>query len=283
MIRTWIALLILLAATQSAMAFAVMKPEECAQALEIIGVGTERPDAIGISKDGWCQMPQGFGAGASLEWRAEGLAQLLQHSRAPGALEIRIQSEDLLDLLAQGKEPGAPPIPVQIVLTLRSNADENQVVIEQLRIMGPKDNTLLLQGILHDVDLSSFAMAQVSMGSAKLRDVSLIASGNRHLEPYLRPYFGRTFPERSRRRTAMVAKVSDWPDQSFPPATKRAVKQLIANLPAPNGTFRAKIDMGPGLSAGAFVRPYVFGDMQDDIVQNILGGMVFHAEWTPLE
>jgi len=131
--------------------------------------------------------------------------------------------------------------------------------------------------------LSSLAKMQLSLGRARLRDVTMVAHGNHKLESYLRPYFGATLPERSRKRAAMIDKVLDWPDHSFPPATKRAVQKLIASLPAPNGSLQVKVDMGAGLSAGIFMQPVLFGGSFDDMLKSALEGMVFQANWTAAE
>lgn len=281
--RIGLALIALMALPQQASAFTAMQVNDCNAAWQIIEKGTSAEGSHSVTKDGWCKVPTPAGSKASLEWRAEGLERFLQHSLAPTALAIRVEGADLADMLELETKPDAPAIPVKIMLVLRENAQDKQVVIEKLEITGPKDNRVLLQGILHDVDLSSVAKTQFSMGSAKLRDVVLVALGNRQLEPYLRPYIGATFPERTRRRSAMIDKVTEWPDHSFPPETKQAVKQLIATLPAPNGTLRVEVDMGAGLSAGILMRPVLYGEALDDMIKSTLEGMIFHATWTAAE
>lgn len=124
---------------------------------------------------------------------------------------------------------------------------------------------------------------QNSLGTAKLRDVTIDATGNRKLESYLRPYIGMTFPERSRKRSAMIDKVSDWPARSFPRATKRAVQQLIAALPAPHGNLRVKVDTGAGLSVSLLVQTVLFGGAVKERVPQILAGTIFRATWTVAE
>lgn len=280
MIRHWLTLFALLALSQQASAFSTMQPSDCQAAWQIIEKGTNTLNKHRVSEDGWCQVPLPSAAKVRLEWRAEGMQRVLQDNLAPTALAIRVAGVDLLDALGEPKQPGAPVLLVGAELVLRENASARQVLIEKLEIIGPADNRVMLQGVVDDIDLSSLAKMQVSMGSAKLRNVDLVATGNRQLAPFLRPYIGTTFSERSRKRSAMIDKVSEWPGHSFPPATKRAVTQLIATLPAPNGTLRATVDTGAGLSAGIFVQTFVFGHGGDDFLDNLLAGLIFHATWT---
>jgi len=282
--RVWLALIALLASLHQAAAFSTMVVEDCEAAWHKIMQAAKPHVQHSVSDDGWCQVIDKSGIDIDqIEWRAENLQRVLQQSLAPTALAIRITDADMLRTLGLGVKPDAPAMPMQITLVLRENAPAKQLLIETLLITGPKDNVLSLRGVFYDVDLSSLAKMQLSLGSAKLRDLVLIADGNRKLEPYLRPYIGATFPERSRRRSAMIDKVSDWPDHSFPPATKRAVQRLIAVLPAPNGTLRAEIDTGADLSAGLFVQTFLFGGSTKELGARILDGTVFHATWTAAE
>lgn len=102
-------------------------------------------------------------------------------------------------------------------------------------------------------------------------------------DEHQRPYIGKTFPERSRKRSAMMDKIDDWPNSSFPASTKRAVKHLIGTLPAPNGTLRASVDMGAGLPAAVLMRGALLGPTFDDVISGVIDGMVFQATWTAAE
>lgn len=281
MIAARLALIALLVAPVCSHAFSRMEIQDCDAAWQA-AMGEQVRHSL--SKDGWCRAenPMGFDFD-QFEWRAEGLEQALQDTLPPTALAIRVTDGNMLNALGQKTKPGAPAIPMQITLVLRQNPQHKQVVIETLEIAGPKDNVVSLKGAFHDVDLSSIAKMQFSLGSAKLRDVTLVGFGNRKLEPYLRPYIGDTFPERSRKRSAMIDKVSEWPSHSFPTATKTAIKQLIATLPAPNGTLRADIDTGAGLSAAIFIQTFVFGGSAKSLGDRILDSTVFHATWTAAE
>ncbi len=291
--RYCLALILLLTAPVQAVAFSEMQQGDCAAAWKIINKAHEtRALLFKRSLDGWCHVPtfvpdteaviKGFDFD-QIEWRAEGLERVLEQSLPPTALAIRVTDADMLRKLGLRGDVDLPVIPMQIVLVLRQNAKDRQLVIENLTISGPKGNEVSLRGVFHNVDLSSTAKMQISLGGANLRDVVLVATANRKLEPYLRPYIGKTFPERTRKRSAMIDKVAEWPDHSFPPETKRAVQQLIAVLPAPNGTLRVKVDTGAGLSAAIFVQTYVFGEPVDDMINRVLGGVVFNANWTAAE
>lgn len=287
--RHFWALFLLLTAPIQATAFSAMQPDDCAAAWEIINKGHKTGAVVNrLSDDGWCLVPaaqaavEGFDFDL-IEWRAEGIERLLEQSLPPTTLTIRVTDADMLRKLRVRGDADAPAMPMQIMLSLRDNAQDRQLVIENLLITGPKGNVVSLQGVFHNVDLSSTAKMQISLGGVNLRDVVLVAKANRKLEPYLRPYIGATFPERTRRRSAMIDKVTDWPDHSFPPETKRAVQQLIAVLPAPNGALRVEVDTGAGLSAAIFVQTYVFGEPVDDMINRVLGGVVFNANWTAAE
>jgi len=258
-----------------------MQANDCNAAWQEVMKGQMAQATHKISIDGWCLLMNP--KGGTVEWRAEGLDRFLQQGVPPTALAIRLTDPDVIRALELGAKADAPAMPMQITLTLRQNADVHQLLVEGLQISGPKGNTVLLQGVFHDVDLSSMAKMQTSLGSAKLRGVTLVAEGNRKLAPYLRPYIGETFPERTRWRSAMIDKVSDWPNHSFPPETKRAVQQLIAVLPAPNGTLRVEVDTGAGLSVGVFVQTFVFGVRFDEMINRALEGVVFNANWTAAE
>ncbi len=267
---------------QQASAFSAMQAEDCDAAWQVVMNAQQESHAV--SKDGWCLASESTGFSVDrIEWRAERLERLLQDALPPTALAIRITDADMVRTLGLEAKADAPAMPMQITLTLRINTQENQLVIENLAINGPKDNMVSIQGTFYDVDLSSLAKMQFSLGRAKLRDVTLLGFGNRKLETYLRPYIGNTFPERSRNRSAMIDKVTEWPARSFPPATKRAVKQLIATLPAPNGTLRVKVDTGAGLSADLFVQTLMFGGSTDELGKRILDSTVFHATWSKAE
>ncbi len=279
--RRWLTLLALLVTAHQASAFGAMQANDCNAAWQGVMKGQMAQATHKISKDGWCLLMNPWGG--TVEWRAEGLDRFLQQGVPPTALAMRLTDPDVIRSLELGAKVDAPAMPMQITLTLRQNADVHQLLVEGLQISGPKGNAVLLQGVFHDVDLSSMAKMQISLGSAKLRDVTLVAEGNRKLAPYLRPYIGATFPERSRWRSSMVDKVEEWPDHSFPPETKHAIKQLIATLPAPNGTLRVEVDTGGGVSAGIFVPSLMFGESTKGLVAMILESAVFHAEWTAIE
>lgn len=282
--RVWLALMALLAASISvpAQAFSQMNVQDCDAAWQMVTQG--QPIRHSLSKDGWCLaenlMELPF---ERFEWRAEGLERVLQDRLPPTGLAIRVTDPDMLRILGVKVAADAPAMPLQITLLLRQNAPDKQVIIQQLKIAGPKDNVVTLQGTFDDVDLTSTAKMQISLGSAKLRDVTILGYGNRQLEPYLRPYIGNTFPERSRKRSAMIKDVSDWPSHNFPDATKQAVKQLIATLPAPNGILRVEVDSGAGLSAALFVQAFVFGNSATQLSERILNNTIFHATWTANE
>ncbi len=280
--RAPLALIALLAAPIPTHAFTRMSIQDCDAAWQVATQGQAVSHTL--SKDGWCltNTPTGLPFD-QFEWQAEGLEQVLQNSLPPIALAMRITDADMPRSLGLKVEPDAPAMPMQITLSLHQNAQDKQVIIESLKIEGPQDNVVTLQGTFHDVDLSSAAKMQISLGSAKLRDVTLTGFGNRKLEPYLRPYIGNTFPERSRKRSAMMGEVTDWPSHSFPAATKQAVKQLIATLPAPNGTLQVNVDTGAGLSAGMFVNTFVLGISSRGLGEQILDSTIFHATWTPAE
>lgn len=287
--RYFLTSLLLLVAPMQAAAFSAMQPDDCAAVWEIINRG-HKTGAVAnrLSDDGWCLVPAAAAATEGfdfdrIEWRAEGIERVLEQSLPPTALTIRVTDADMLRKLGVRSDVDAPAMPMQITLSLRDNAKDRQLVIENLLITGPKGNEVSLQGVFHNVDLSSTGKMQISLGGASLRDVVLVANGNRKLEPYLRPYIGETFPERTRKRSAMIDKVSDWPDHSFPPETKRAVQKMIATLPAPNGTLRADIDTGAGLSAAIFMQTFLFGEPVDEMINRVLEGVVFDATWTAAE
>lgn len=277
-----LALFALLALPQQGAAFSAMQRDDCKAAWQVVAlvVGGSDADTHSVSEDGWCQAPQASVGNINLEWRAEGIERVLQHKLAPTALAIRVSDVEILDVLGEPSRPNAPKLLVDIAVVLRENAADKQLVIEALEIVGPTENKVVVHGVFHDVDLSSHATMQVSMGRAKLSDLDLVATGDRKLAPFLQPYIGATFPERSRKRSAMIDKVSAWPDHSFPPATKRAVKQLIATLPAPNGTLWATLDTGAGLSVGVFIQTFVFGSGGGNLLNNVLERLVVHATWT---
>lgn len=281
MIKALLALIALLAAPISGHAFSQMQTHDCDAAWQ---AATGEQLRHSLSKEGWCQAqsPAGFSFD-QFEWRAEGLEQLLQNTLPPTAVAIRVTDADMLNKLGVDTKPNAPAMPMQITLVLRQNAQAKHVVIEPLKIAGPNDNMVTLQGTFHDVDLSSTAKMQLSLGSAKLRDVTILGFGNRKLAPFLQPYIGDTFPERSRKRSAMIDQVSDWPTQSFPTATKRAIKQMIATLPAPNGTLHVEVDTGAGLSAAIFIQTFVIGGSSEGVGDRILSGTVLHATWANAE
>jgi len=278
---------LLLMAPIQAIAYSAMQAEDCAAAWQIIMEGHKIDAAASarLSDDGWCHVPaseaaiEGFDFDR-IEWRAEGIERVFKQSLPPAALTIRVTDADMLRKLGVEGEVDAPAMPMQIVLSLRDNPQDRQLLIEKLLISGPHGSEVLLTGAFHHVDLSSTGKMQISLGSATLRDVALVAKGTRGLDRYIRPYFGATFPERSRRRTEMTDKVSDWPDNSFPPKTKRAVQQLIAELPSPNGTLRVDVDTGAGISMGSFIKTYVFGEPSEELIKRLLETTVFHASWT---
>lgn len=280
--RLWLAVFASLALSQQAAAFSAMERDDCKAAWQVVALMVDHNEAEthSVSEDGWCQAPRSSIGDVNLEWRAEGIERVLQDKLPPTALTIRVSGIEILDVLGEPSRPHAPKLLVNVLVVLRENADKKQLMIETIEIAGPTENKVVLRGVLHDVDLSSHATMQVSIGRAKLGNLDLVATGNRKLAPFLQPYIGATFPERSRKRSAMIDKVSAWPDHNFPPATKRAVKQLIATLPAPNGTLRATLDTGAGLSIGVFIQTFVFGSGGKTLLDNIIEKLVFHATWT---
>ena len=281
MTRNILAIFALLISQQSAAAFSTMVLDDCEAAWQKAMSGSASHVTHKISDDGWCQVIDNAEIAIDkIEWRATNLDRLLKDSLAPTALEIRVTDTDILQVFGEGGKQDAPAMPMQITLSLRENADEHQVILERLEFIGPKDNWVLLKGVFHDVNLSSMATMQVSVGSAKLRDITLTATGNRMLRPYIEPYIGDTFPERSRWRSTAMGKVMDWPDNSFPAATKDAVKKLIAVLPAPNGTLDATVDTGAGISLAIFMQSFLFGKSSEELLDGILKTTVFHAKWT---
>lgn len=279
MIRGFLALIMLLATPL--MAFPVMQLTDCKAAWNVV-IRTPSPDATyGVSDDGWCQVstPEG-GAFDPVEWRAENVQRVIEQSLAPNALAIRFSSHSMLKTLGLKVKADVPDVAAQIMLVLRENREAHQVLVETLQMAGPEGSVVSLRGVVHGVDLSNAAAMQASIGHARLRDLVLVATGNRKLEPYLRPYLGTTFAEKSRRRSAMMNKISDWPDHSFPAETKRAMQQLIAVLPTPNGTLEVVIDTGADLTVELLAQSFLFGFSAKGLGDRILNNTIFHATWT---
>lgn len=149
----WLLFLFLITPIQAS-AFSAMQMEDCVAAWQVINKGRDTGAIIHRrSRDGWCLLPENVPAAAAIkgfdfdriEWRAEGLERLLSQSLPPTALAIRVTDADMLRKLGVHADGDLPVIPMQIELVLRENAKERQLVIENLTVLGPKENAVRLR------------------------------------------------------------------------------------------------------------------------------------------
>lgn len=267
------------------------------------GAGSARDEFLAVSHrvsaDGWCRLsgadPALDGAQfATLDWRAEGLADALAGGDFPLAVQIRIDDLRPEDTTPPSRTDFVPPPPVDVSATLRRLPETRQLIIEELRLTSPAGDDLRVTAVFDRVDLSSLAMAQMSMGSVSLRQVNARARLNGWVESQIVPTLDVDIRgDPAAIRQAARDAVADLPDALFTPDAKDNLTAFAASLPAPRGDLELSFASDTGVGALQLVMFGTSAAMSviepapgpgDDMAERaaiMLGGARIDAIWAP--
>mgnify|MGYP003507578321 FL=1 len=225
-----------------------------------------------VLRDGWCsitdvefrqdgQYAPGMSFGR-LSWRGEGLDAFARRFEAPAALEVRI--EDARYVLQTGDaamdymfRAQSAPHGIDAEVSLTWDKAARQFVVQRLDIDFPGENAIALTARVGNVDLTSKAALQASLGSFALTDMTLEVTTNGLFETYALIPIGSALlsgaadPEAEIAALLADAKaaVAELPASSFDAATKAALTTILSDLPNPAGrislAMRSDAGIGP--------------------------------------
>ena len=235
-----------------------------------------------VTPDGWCRL---FGDDPrlgdppfdTLDWRAEGVERLIDETRPPEALELRIT-----DWRMRSGAAAPRPAPVDVVLALRHVAETRQLIVERLRISSDAGDDLFLTAVLERVDFSSRAMAQVSMGSMALGRLNARVSLNGWIETRVLPAFDITGDPRDIRRMIRDG-VARLPVSLLDARARANLDAFVAALPAPRGTLELGLRSDKRVMLSGLAGLLIYGKAMsgNDPIVALFDGVRADVIWTP--
>ncbi|WP_143529929.1 hypothetical protein [Salibaculum halophilum] len=234
-----------------------------------------------VTPDGWCRL---FGDDpqlsappfAKLDWRAEGVERLIEETRPPEALELRITDWRM--------RPGAAApraAPVDVVLSLRHVADTRQLIVESLRISSDTGDALFATAVLERVDFSSRAMAQVSMGSVALGRLTARIRLNGWVETRVLPAIDITGDPRDIRRMVRDG-AARLPASLLDSRARANLDAFVAALPAPRGTLELGLRSDKRVMVSGLAGLLIYGKaMSGNDPAALFDGVRAEVIWTP--
>jgi hypothetical protein len=279
-----------------ALAYPPMQREQCRAALAagaaVLGFDQGDIQAAArarhaVTPDGWCRLfgddPRlGAPPFATLDWRAEGVERLIDETRPPEALELRISDwrSERGDAFTRG--PAPRPAPVDVALALRHVADTRQLIIERLRISSDAGDALFLTAVLERVDFSSRAMAQVSMGSVALGRLNARVRLNGWVETRVLPEFDITGDPRDIRRMVRDGVVR-LPASLLDARARANLDAFVAALPAPRGTLELGLRSDRRVMFSGLAGLLIYGKAMsgNNPVAALFDGVRADVIWTP--
>ncbi|KPP93734.1 MAG: BMC domain [Rhodobacteraceae bacterium HLUCCA08] len=205
----------------------------------------------GVTGDGWCEM-RGTQPGIEelgfdrLLWRAEGIDGFIAEGTPPMALSVRVL----------GLRPDDAPVGAvfDASLVLRQVPEARQLLVEELRVTSSLGDEVHITAVFDRVDVSTWSMAQVSLGSLLLTRVILRAE----LEPILaRALWSELSVEfkgdPGAARAAVERGLDALPDTLLAPGADAQILAFVDDMPSPRGELEIGLSADPGLGVLQFV------------------------------
>lgn len=231
-----------------------------------------------LTEDGWCVFSGPPDSSLSLppdrlQWRLERVGEdTLVHLRlAPITLQIQ----------------GQPTTAGGGLLRYRQGFLE----IEEFWYgQGPMDR-VTIDAEISGVDLSTSAMAQFSIGSARLESaqVQVIRAPGVDTADWagflITGIFGIVSRSPQEARQQAMAAINGWPDPPIRDTAREALRGMMATFPDRAGTLRLDLSPEPPMPVVAPVMYLLFGEVRPHLPtpQDLVESMIVTGSWTPAE
>jgi hypothetical protein len=178
---------------------------------------------------------------------------------------------------------------IGVDLALAWSAAARNLAVERLEIDFPGENRVALTALATGVDLSTSGTAQMSVTSFAVTEIDLTVQSHGLFESYLLMAFGPAVlpldgdmqaAERDLKAQAEAA-IAALPDTSFPPASKAALREVLAELPNPSGTLTLEMRSDAGVGP-ARLMGYAMTGVPASIagLAPLLDGVTFDIGWS---
>lgn len=230
-----------------------------------------------------------------IEWSGTDLDRFVTDALPPRSLNLAISGitirpdigDKALNYLNQLQNQGK-----EIDLSLAVTWDEaaRTLSLNRLNLSFPGDDYVHVSALVEGVDLNSLSTIQMSAGSFGLTRMTAEIRSVRLFQDYILQPFGFALLYNSddpeTRIEELKTQASDildgMPSDLLPPASKRALLSLVADMPTPAGTLRLDAAADPGLGMARFL-PLAMrrsGIAPTDL-WNVLDGVRLDATYRP--
>lgn len=258
----------------------------------LVGVGAEVDLAVPVPRvtvDGWCQLDwrelvdERFDR---LEWRMEGVEDLVREGIPPLALGVRIEGLEP-DEMQGGVSTARPPLTLEA--TFRQVPDAGQLIVERAELSNSAGDVLAFSGVFERVFLSSEAMMQVSMGSAAFKTgiFEMILSG-RHENPFGFDVDVEMRGNPQAQREAAFNLISKLPEGAVSDSSRAELTAFAGDLPRPKGGLEIAVVserglgfMQLGMSVYLSAERLLSEDGDSEALDILFDGLTIDVDWTP--
>jgi len=266
-----------------------------------------RKPVITRLEDGWCvvsnldlEAQRDYSPGLvadRIAWRGEGLDAASQGAAMPLNLALQIQgfrivarTPDAATNYLMRAQAFAGREGIDADISLRRDPEAKTLLIEHISIDFPGENTLSVSARIEQVDLSTQASTQMSVGSAAITEVAFEMQSNGFFETYLLPVLTYRLladaedPEARAEELKLEAAawIASLPDDFMSGASRGAVAAFIEDLPNPTGMLSIEFSAPSGFRPARFVMfEQVPEDGLGDTILRVFDGAAFTVTYRP--
>ena len=202
----------------------------------------------------------------SLEWQGQDMQRFVTDGLPPRSLIVQVTGVgfvpdigDPVFTYLQGIQSRGRQI--DLMLDLEWNEPARQLSLNALRINVPESDYLLLQATVENVDFSTKAAMQSSMGSFGLVQLGAEIRSKHMFQNFVLLPIGLALLQGADDPKARVAELQDIaydhidaaPSEILPGSAKAALKDLVSDLPDPAGILRFEQTADPGIGPARFL------------------------------
>ena len=272
--------------------------------IRVGAIGTALPGLVRERADGGCRI-DGIDLRADrhvtiatdrIEWNGTDIDRFVADGLPPRAFDLQISGiavrpefgDKTLSYLNRLQNQGQ-----EIDLSLAVTWDESAgtLSLDALNLSFPDDDYIQVSAMSEGVDLSSLSTIQMSAGSFGLTQVNAEIRSTRLFQNYFLQPFGFVLLQNSDDPQARVAELKALardaldgvPSALLAPASKRALLQLVADMPTPSGTLRLDATAKPGIGIARFLPLAMQRGRTSSLADfwKVLDGVRFDATYKP--
>lgn len=231
----------------------------------------------------------------SVRWRGTDLARFTAQGLPPTSLDLWLEGVAVVPVIGdpvfnylQGIQAQNSTIDARVSIEWDNEARALQ--LERFRIDLPQDDFIEVSALIEGVDLSTKRSIQMSAGSFAITSQTLVVRSTHMFQSYLLIPLGTALldgAENPAKRTEDLKQMARGaidlaPSDVLSPATKSALKAMVADMPDPSGVLTVQQKANPGLGPARFLRLAAQGLTSIDDFWKLLDGVEISVSYDKL-